>query len=247
MSVSPELALAAAAAIKDKALEQQTMELIQLKKQLHASQEVEITGKMGRPVYCRGSFQDGNFRENVGLLPPGVLWEVKLVNDEAFEAGIPLREFWPDMEIRLGGVVFASTSTVSGTMCKVRGAASNNSRDDVFCPITSGDEYNRYNRIAGMAIDFRSLPEGPWKHLQSCATYNSRVANDERDDIFHKISHPTQFPRRIPNQTADITSMCFHATSVLKLIRTVHGDEEFEREKKERLTEIEANIADFAE
>ena len=241
MSVSPTLALAAAAAIGDNALMQQTKELIELKKDLDASQEVEITGRMGRPVYARGKFQDGDFRENAGLIPPGVLWEVHLVADEAFQNGISLRNF-DEMEIRLGGVVFATTSAVVGTKVRVRGAASNTSRDDLFCPIYSG-EHRRDNRIAWMAINFNNLPEGPWKHLQSCATFNSRVENDrQRDDIFHKISHPTQFPRRLPGQTAHVTSISFHGASVMKLIRTVHRDAEFEQMKKEKLAEIESLI-----
>ena len=88
MSVSPELALAAAAAIRDKALEEQTQELLQLREQLRASQEVTVTGPMGTPVYYRGSFQEGNFRQNVGLEPPGVLWEVALSPTADFENGL---------------------------------------------------------------------------------------------------------------------------------------------------------------
>lgn len=241
MSVSPELALAAAAAIGDKALEQQTNELIALRKQLHAAYEVEITGMMGTPIYARGSFQDGNFRETVGLSPPGVLWEVKLANEEEFEAGIPLRNFGTDnniiMEIRLGGVVFATTRAVIGTNCRVRGAGSNTNRDDVFCPINSGEQNWRYNRVAWMAINFRSLPAGPWRHLQSVAAYNNSVTIDRLDDIFHKISHHTQIPGRLPGQSADVTSICFHAASVTKMIRNVYrpGDTEFEKEREKHL------------
>mmetsp|Transcript_36080 Transcript_36080/g.61517 ORF Transcript_36080/g.61517 Transcript_36080/m.61517 type:complete len:251 (-) Transcript_36080:768-1520(-) len=248
MSVSPELAFAAAAAIKDHALEQQTNELVNLRKTLRASQEVEITGLMGRPVYCRGSFQDGNFRENMGMDPPGVAWEVELSNDEAFEDGAPLRNLC-DMEIRIGGIVFATTRAAVGTQCRVRGAASNQSRNDVLCPIFSGDEGFRYNRIAWMAINFTNLPDGPWRHLQSCATHNNRVASEGRDDIFHRISHPTQLPRRLPGQRASVTSIRFYGASVLGLIRNVlrDGDADFERKKEEKITEIETIVADFAE
>lgn len=249
MSVSPELALAAAAAIKDKALEEQTLELIELREALRASQEVEVTGRLGSPVYCRGTFSDGDFRDLCGggadLVPTVPLWEVKLINEREYEGGIPLQCFWSDMEVRIGGVVYATTSAAVGTACRVRGAGSSDSRDDVFCPISSGD--SEYNRNVWMAINFRSLPEGPWMHLQSCARYNNSLPTD-REDIFHKISHPNgEIAMRIPNQTADVTSVSFNGVNVLKLIKTVRRphDAEFERKQKEKIAEIEALVEEY--
>ena len=239
MSVSPELALAVASVIKDKALEQQTNELISLRKQLQACHEIEITGRMGRPVYCRGSFNDGNFRE----IKNDMFWEVKL-NNETSDEGISLIDLGR-LEIRLGGVVYATSSSVIGTQCKVRGAAtaSNRSQDDLICIFCSGDGNTRYNRLGYMHINFWSLSEGPTKQLQSCYLFNCRPENnDNRTDIFDLVTNPSQYPRRIPNQKADVTSISFNVGSVLKLVRNIHRDEEFERKKETYIAQAEAEV-----
>lgn len=245
MSVSPQLALAAAAAIKDKALEEQTLQLISLQKQLHELQEVEITGRMGRPVYCRGSFQDGNFKEkrNITLWE----WEVKLENVEQFDTeGISLLDLGM-LEIRLGGVVYATSSAVCGTHSLVRGGpnrASGGPNFDLKCLVKSGDDssnVNNYNRMAWLSINFRNLPEGAWKHLQSCATFNASLPDNSNEltDVFHYVTDPTQYPRRIPNQKADVTSISFYGLSVLKLIKNIHrADEEFEKTKEKFIAHV---------
>ena len=249
MSVSPQLALAAAAAIKDKALEEQTLQLIALQNQLRELQEVEITGRMGRPVYCRGSFQDGDFRslgrsDDIMDLDMKA-WEVKLENVEL--DGISLLDLGM-LEIRLGGVVYATSSAVMGTQCSVR--VSGGPTDRVFsgrtfydlkCFIKSGDDSSsRNNRRAWLSVNFRNLPEGPWKHLQSCAKFNNRSENrNERTDIFHYVTDPTQYPRRMPNQKADVTSISFHGRSVLKLIKNINrADEEFEKTKEKFIAHV---------
>ena len=239
MSVSPELSLAVASVIKDKALEQQTNELISLRKQLQACHEIEVTGRMGRPVYCRGSFNDGNFRELKNEYE--ITWEVKLIN-ETCDNGISLIDLGR-LEIRLGGVVYATSSSVVGTQCKVRGAASDRSRDDLICFFCSGERDTRYNRMGNMHINFRSLPEGPWKQLQSCYLFNCRPENnDNRTDIFDLVTNPSQYPRRIPNQKADATSISFNVGSVLKLIRNIHRDVEFEKKKETYIAQAEAQV-----
>jgi len=205
MSVSPELSLAVASVIKDKALEQQTNELISLRKQLQTCHEIEVTGRMGRPVYCRGSFNDGNFRE----IKNDMFWEVKLIN-ETSDKGISLIDLGR-LEIRLGGVVYATSSSVLGKRCRVRGAASDRSRDDLICIFCSGDGGARYNRLGYMHINFWSLPPGPWKQLQSCYLFNCRPENDtNRTDIFDLVTNPSQYPRRIPNQKAAVKSISFN-------------------------------------
>ena len=250
MSVSPELALAVASVIKDKALEQQTNELISLRKQLQACHEIEITGRMGRPIYCRGSFNDGNFREIKARSPSPdhhLLWEVKLINETSDE-GISLIDLGR-LEIRLGGVVYATSSSVLGTRCRVRGAASDRSRDDLICIFCSGDGdtiYNRYNRLGYMHINFQSLPPGPWKQLQSCYLFNCRPENnDNRTDIFDLVTNPSNYPRRIPNQKADVTSISFNVGSVLKLVRNIYRDEEFEKTKETYIAQAEAQVEEI--
>ena len=245
MSVSPELAQAVASVIKDKALEQQTNELISLRKQLQACHEIEVTGRMGRPVYCRGSFNDGNFRKITSRspLPDHLLWEVQLINETS--DGISLIDLGK-LEIRIGGVVYATSSSVLGTRCRVRGAASDRSRDDLICLFCSGERDTRYNRVGHIHINFRSLPPGPWKQLQSCYLFNCRPENDtNRTDIFDLVTNPSNYPRRIPNQKADVTSISFNVGSVMKLIRNIHRDEEFEKTKETYIAQAEAQVEEY--
>ena len=91
-----------------------------------------------------------------------------------------------------------------------------------------------------IAVNFRNLPEGAWKHLQSCATFNASLPenSNERTDIFHYVTDPTQYPRRMPNQKADVTSVSFHGLSVLKLLKNIHRDEEFEKKKEKFLSHV---------
>ena len=46
----------------------------------------------------------------------------------------------------------------------------------------------------------------------------------------------------MPNQKADVTSISFHAASVLKLIKNICRDEEFEKKKEEYIESIEGLI-----
>lgn len=217
------------------------MQLISLQHQLRAHQEVEITGPLGRPVYCKGSFQDGDFREFVRprAIENVVCWQVQFTNELPYADGISLLDLG-ELEIRLGGVVYATGIEVAGQSCTVRGSASSDTRDDLTCPVYRG---KLSKNTAFMAINFRSLPEGPWKHLQSCYKFNTLPENyNNKTDIWHYVTDSTQYPRRIPNQKADVTSISFFGPCVLKLIMNIHRDEEFEKKKNEYVTQIEEFI-----
>lgn len=207
-----------------------------MQKQLRAHQEVEITGRYGRPVYCKGSFQDGHFREIVRN-QNNICWQMQLTNVSPYDAeGISLLDLGK-LEIRIGGVIYATSNEVSSHGCNVRGSASSDTRDDLTCLLRLSEN------IAWMGINFRSLPEGPWKHLQSCHKFNTLPENtNNRTDIWHYVTNATQYPRRMPNQKADVTSMSFHAASVLKLIKNICRDEEFEKKKEEYIESIEGLI-----
>lgn len=85
---------------QDVALLQETNEM--LRRRLDDCQAVQVTGPRGHPVYATGSFRDGR-RE-------GGFWGVDLAaptgGSEAV-VGIPLSAL-EDVEVRLGGVVYAS-------------------------------------------------------------------------------------------------------------------------------------------
>ena len=167
-----------------------------------------------------------------------ICWQVQLTNVSPYDAeGISLLDLGK-LEIRIGGVIYATSNEVIGTQCTVRGSASSDTRDDLTCLLNVF-----YQNIAWMGINFRSLPEGPWKHLQSCHKFNTLPENtNNRTDIWHYVTNATQYPRRMPNQKADVTSISFHAASVLKLIKNICRDEEFEKKKEEYIESIEGLI-----
>ncbi len=167
MSISPELALAAAAAIGDKALQQQTKELLELKRQLAESRKVEITGSGGRPVYATGQFEDGKLFNSSRSW-----WDVDLTVCEGSD--VILLTNLQGLEIRLGGIVYATLSEdeVQGHNIIILdnnsdGISAKGCRN-VIIPIESGGGC----RNATVQIDLRDMPEPPWKLLKSSISYN---------------------------------------------------------------------------
>lgn len=82
-----------------------------LREQLDKSQMIEVTGPRGDPVYAAGSFRDGSWTLERGA--GGRLWEVELeMAREADDDGSEIMELpilaLDDVEIRIGGVVYAS-------------------------------------------------------------------------------------------------------------------------------------------
>lgn len=235
MSISPELALAAAAAMGDKALQDQTKELVELKRQLAESRKVEITGSGGIPVYASGQFEDGYYRDrdelvgNRGLVGDRAIsvffscsswWDVPVTMCEG-NAGIFLNDL-QHLEIRLGGIVYAVTTPrneeVQGYDVRMLDNDSNNGSPRrfrrVIIPIRSPP------RIATIQIDLRDLPEPPWKMLKSAVSYNRTECNiDALIDVFDMLTSSRQLPMRLPYQVADIISISFDANSVQSLLR----------------------------
>ncbi len=207
MSISPELALAAAAAISDKALQQQTKELLELKRQLAESRKVEITGSGGRPVYATGQFEDGKLFNSSRSW-----WDVDLTmcegDDEIFLTDLL------GLEIRLGGIVYATLSEdeVQGHNVII---FDDNSDRNVIIPIESG----RGCRNATMQIDLRDMPEPPWKLLKSSISYNLTESNvDALIDVFDILTGPRQLPMRLPDQVVDLIGISFDCSSVQSML-----------------------------
>ena len=212
MSISPELALAAAAAIGDKALEDQTKELLELKRQLAESRKVEVTGRGGDPVYATGQFEDGRYRHTDGL--PLSWWDVDVTFCEPI-AGIPLASL-QHLEIKLGGIVYATTAgdEVRGHDITILDSDDFPARN-VIIPITSGGNC----RNATIQIDLRDLPEPPWKMLRSVIAYNQTENNvDALIDVFDILTSPRQLPMRLPNQVVDLISISFDTSCVQSLL-----------------------------
>jgi hypothetical protein len=212
--ISPELALAAAAAIGDKALQEQTTELLELRRQLAESRKVEITGSGGRPIYARGQFEDGEYRDE-STIEGESWWDVQLTMCEDKNDGISLLNL-QHLEIRLGGIVYATTSKdeVEGNDVIILDNNNNNSRN-VTIPIQSGGGC----RNATLSLDLRDMPEPPWKMLKSAVSYNQTENNfDELIDVFDIMTSSRQLPQRLPNQVADIVRISFDTDSVRTML-----------------------------
>lgn len=218
MSISPELALAAAAAIGDKALQEQTKELLELKRQLAESRKVEITGSGGRPVYARGQFEDGKLFNTLRSW-----WDVHLTMCEGND-GIFLTNL-PHLEIRLGGIVYATLSEdeVQGHDVIILDNNSNDGSDvsspqrcrNMLIPIESGGGC----RNATIQIDLRDMPEPPWKLLKSSISYNLTESNiNALIDVFDILTGPRQLPVRLPDQVVDLISISFDCSSVQSML-----------------------------
>ncbi len=236
MSISPELALAAAAAIGDKALQEQTKELLELRLQLQESRKVEITGRGGRPVYARGQFEDGEYRDRdegsssssitttttSSLVPlfysSRSWWDVQLTLCEEND-GISLINL-QHLEIRLGGIVYATTAKdeVEGNDVIIIDDNTIRPPDtsrNVTIPIQSGGGC----RNATLTLDLRNMPEPPWKMLKSAISYNQTENNlDDLIDVFDILSSSRQLPQRLPDQVADVVSISFDTISVRSML-----------------------------
>lgn len=241
MSVSPELALAAAAAIRDHALREQTFELLELKRQLAESRKVEITGTGGRPVYARGQFEDGAYRDEDDTTTASPTsstsfyfekswWDVQLTKCEEVSNNndITLHNL-QHLEIRLGGIVFATTSKeeVEGhdvLLLDNNSNISNNNSDssesccrNVTIPISSGPEGCRN---ATLQINLIDMPEPPWKMLKSAVSYNQMENNRDEEliDVFDIMASSRQLPQRLPNQIVEVYSVSFDTASVRSML-----------------------------
>lgn len=227
MSISPELALAAAAAIGDKALHEQTKELLELRRQLAESRKVEVTSRGGSTVYAVGQFEDGilvisfetnpffyeNFMgSNQNSNNCNYMWNVQMTMCEGEEIPpLPLNEL-QNIEIRLGGIVYATADEVKGE----------NVRDSqgrtVSIPF---DGFQGGNR-AFLSLGLIDMPEPPWMMLKSAVTYNrNQILQNEEDliDIFHMMTDSRQLPQRLPNQKVDILCVAFHRSSVGSMLK----------------------------
>jgi hypothetical protein len=117
--VLPALARFVGATIRDKVVLDQLEEINALKSQLEATRRVEITGPGGHPVYASGSFALGDFDDDAhdedGNV--GTVWSVGLTtfsDRKTRDPAIPMHQM-SNIEIRIGGVLYATSEDVDGT------------------------------------------------------------------------------------------------------------------------------------
>ena len=226
MSVSPELALAAAAAIGDKALHEQTKELLELRRQLAESRKVEVTGMGGFPVYAVGQFEDGSYKDLSEYDLYGDWWAVNMTMCEGEEARPLILHELKNLEVSLGGIVYVTTNEVDGQ--GVTDFQSPNTSRAVNIPFTS----SRSRNYAHLSLDLKEMPEPPWMMLKSAVTYNQEQENyEDWIDIFHMMTDSRQLPQRLPDQKAVILCIAFDATggvrSTLKRLKKQRESAEY--------------------
>eukprot|EP00984_Skeletonema_dohrnii_P014466 scaffold6088_cov140-Skeletonema_dohrnii-CCMP3373.AAC.4 len=138
------------------------------------------------------------------------------------------------LEIRLGGIVYATTSNdeVEGHDVIILDNDCNDGNNDsspkrsrnVMIPIQSGGGC----RNATIQIDIVDMPEPPWKMLKSAISYNqnqSEYVFGELIDVFDIMISSRQLPLRLPEQVAELVGISFDTSSVRSMLSCLRDDE----------------------
>ena len=185
--VLPNLANLVAATIRDRVVLEQMEEIKVLKKQVKASNRVEITGEDGIPVYARGDFNKGKFNWDVHtcgqeqdstMRDSGIFWDVglkmKRLDDEM---GVPLENL-EYIEIRIGGVLYCTSDEVDGVNMAL-GIRPGNCFDhkrvsdmnrSVVCEFNPQDD--SFGRNAFLTFHVPGFSRVSWRSLQSISMLN---------------------------------------------------------------------------
>eukprot|EP00579_Thalassiosira_antarctica_P025051 CAMPEP_0202020868 /NCGR_PEP_ID=MMETSP0905-20130828/45506_1 /ASSEMBLY_ACC=CAM_ASM_000554 /TAXON_ID=420261 /ORGANISM="Thalassiosira antarctica, Strain CCMP982" /LENGTH=439 /DNA_ID=CAMNT_0048582575 /DNA_START=40 /DNA_END=1359 /DNA_ORIENTATION=+ len=166
------------------ALLQETNQM--LREQIMDSQQIEITGPRGNPVYATGSFRDGRWK-----LKRGGLWGVDLAmmvastddDDDDGEASsasgsaiikVPISAL-EDIEIRLGGVLYASACSHDVYAQMEEQDWDGDTMKEVLCHFGGP--------VTGVWLPLRidGWPRSHWSGVQS--KYLSRQRNDYRENL----------------------------------------------------------------
>jgi hypothetical protein len=275
--ILPHLANLVAYTIRDKVVLEQMEEIRQLRALLDATRRVEITGMNGSPIFAVGDFTKGEFNSEA-LHGEGVLWDVGLsmahqnevvdgnsarrdATTATSSGAVPLDQL-SHIEIRIGGILYATSDEIDGTKVAVGirpgnrfDLRNNNSTTeegglDMTRSVVS--EFDTENKTALLTFHMRGFPKGHWRSLQSVAMVNRSIAirNEEREengdlqneyddteqplDVFKYITG--HLAERHPDQCADITSVSFSVMSVRDTIANLRRGTEFEKLKIEHLT-----------
>jgi hypothetical protein len=265
------LAHLVSATIRDKVVLDQMDEIARLKSQLQFARRVEITGPGGSPVLASGSFADGEFnteaRDEDGDC--GTLWSVGLYNTKmgatAAAAVVPMHQL-ADIEIRIGGVLYATSDDIDGTKIAL-GIRSGNPFDVHRPPLAAAsDDSNgqkstnkqrdmhrsavcEFTNLAYLTFHLTNFPPGDWRSLRSLNMHNRSIAirNEEREEMGEEgeseamdmYSYITErLAVQHPRQVCEVTSVSFCVENVKDAIGSLRRGEDFEREKDKYLRSV---------
>mmetsp|Transcript_535 Transcript_535/g.1112 ORF Transcript_535/g.1112 Transcript_535/m.1112 type:complete len:432 (+) Transcript_535:163-1458(+) len=251
----PNLANLVAATIRDRVVLEQMEQIRALQAQLSASQRVEVTGPNGSPVYARGCFSKGDFNslslqsledgENEETM--GLYWDVGLEMVDNEDDGsnnsdthtidqaktVPLNKL-SAIEIRIGGVLYVTSSEVEGTSMAF-GIRPGNKFDLAHGDMTRSAvaEFNTEDRYDGgraalLTFHVRDFPRGHWRSLQSVAMLNRSIAlrQAEREEM-REERRELRSARRM-ERMAEIAEM-----GELGLLNAPYDEEEYESDYEE--------------
>lgn len=241
MSQNPsDLAPFVAAVIRDKVVMEQSETIAQMKAQLDTSRAIEVTGPKGNPIFAIGSFQDGKFHPDCWDLE----WLVDLEmtqqqqgndceyftrehgNGPSQYSSMHLRDL-ANIEIHLGGLLFATSKDVEGTApIGLEGNSTQNHSVSFLFGVKG--------REAWLKFRLPELPRESWINLKSTALYNTEESRTiERRSIYEMLSN--RMSSKLPHQIVEISSISFVAEGVKKMITSLKRTPEFEQEKIEQL------------
>jgi hypothetical protein len=259
--ILPDLAAFVGATIRDKVVLDQMEEIRLLKHQLEATRRVEITGPGGAPVIASGSFSRGEFNDSASNENGscGVLWSVGLetnMEDLPWEDDTPPTvpmNMLSNIEIRVGGVLYATSEEIEGTK-----VALGIRRGNVF-DLNNSDGTKRQGGMSRSAVvqfggseektafltfHMKDFPAQDWRSLRSVAMVNRSIAirNEEREELGleeeeeHESESPMDIYRYIterlahqhPNQRVEVSSVSFCVASVGDAIASLWRGKEFE-------------------
>jgi hypothetical protein len=258
--VLPALARFVGATIRDKVVLDQLEEINALKSQLEATRRVEITAPGGHPVYASGSFALGDFDDEAhdedGNV--GTVWSVGLTtlsDRKTRDPTIPMHQM-SNIEIRIGGVLYATSEDVDGTRIALgirRGNPFDWCRPDgsrrkgamhrsVVC------QFGGEDKTAFLTFHLHHFPNGPWRSLRSLNMSNRSIAilnelreelEDEEEpmsramDMYHHITDSLAYKH--PGQRVEMTSISFCVASVREAIGSLRRGSGFEKQKEKYL------------
>ncbi|KAL3800586.1 hypothetical protein ACHAWO_009830 [Cyclotella atomus] len=260
------LACLVSATIRDKVVLDQMNEIAALKSQLASTRLVEITGPAGSPILASGSLADGEFNTEACDEDGdcGVLWSVGLYHNTTSSknmGAVPMHQL-ANIEIRIGGVLYATSDDIDGTKIAL-GIRKGNTFDIQESSSSSGgiDKKQKkcirgmhrsavceFTNLAYLTFHMTNFPRGEWRSLRSLNMHNRSISirNEERAELGEEEEEESEamdmysyITERLavqhPRQMCEISSVSFCVENLKDAIGSLRRGKEFEREKERYL------------
>lgn len=209
-----------------------------LQERLNHMQDIEITGPRGHPLYAKGSFRDGRW-----LLKRGGLWGVDLEMAQYIDIGgeadnsetIIAISAVNDIEIRLGGIIYASATSHEVFAQMDDQDWDGPSRKEVLCHFGGP--------VTGVWLPLRidGWPQSHWSAVQRRAS--SRRKNEYRENLEVYEVLLDEVSDLYPEANISFTRLSFFGGCVEQMVDNLGlaPQSEVERQEEEELWNI-ANL-----